>query len=274
MCLYWICCKKNGVLSVENQITSEKYHGWLDQHKKTFEEARYSGQKNSEVNVEFMYHLETQIKAVAQYKIDPKNNQEFGVTYEDISKLPSEIKELVSFNPDVLSGKLIKLIVSDENIKKKIINLFSKDNFLPSNISPKNFYNMIKMMDQGEILYVSYMCYVNEISENKLRLNYKFMKSEKSKKISEMANSLRYYNFSSNQIVGLCCQIKSIFGLSICSDSFFTFLSFLITINKPYFKPFIDKDFKKELINDFKKLQHRGLNKTNNVSPNENMNIL
>ena len=37
--------QKNGVLSIEQQITIEQYSGWLEQHKKNFEEARYSGQK-------------------------------------------------------------------------------------------------------------------------------------------------------------------------------------------------------------------------------------
>lgn len=249
--------QKNGVLPVEKQITSEKYHGWLDQHKKTFEEARYSGEKNSEVNVEFMYHLATQIKAVVQYEIDPKNNQEFDVTDEDISKLPSEIEELVPFNPDLLSGKLIKLIISDENIKKKTIDLFSIGYFFPSNISPKNFCNMVKMLDQREILYVAYMCYANIISKNN-----KFIKSEKNKKISEIADRLRYEHISPDTIVELCCQIKSIFGFSIGSDSFVTlFENVLKTINKPSYYTF-SLDSK------------RKLNSINNVSPNEIINIL
>ena len=33
-----------------NQISSEQYVGWIEQHKKTFEEARYSGQKKYDVN--------------------------------------------------------------------------------------------------------------------------------------------------------------------------------------------------------------------------------
>ena len=85
---------KKGILSQNNQISSEQYVGWIEQHKKTFEEARYSGQKKYDVNVEFLYHLATQIKAVVQYRMDPKNNQKFTVTDEELSQLPKEIQQM------------------------------------------------------------------------------------------------------------------------------------------------------------------------------------
>lgn len=242
--------QEKGIVSGEYQITPEKYYELLEKHKKTFEEARYSGQKNSDVNVEFMYHLATQIRAVAKFKIESKYNEIFTIKDEDISKLPSEIK------------KLIELSASDEKIKKKTIDLFSKGYFLPSNILPQNFYNMVEMMDQREILYVTYMCYVNEISKDKLSFIYSFMRSEKSKKIFEIADRLRNGYISSNQVVELCCQIKSIFGFSIGSDSFVTLFDMVLkTINKPSHYCF-SLDSK------------RKLNSINNVSPNEIINIL
>ena len=112
---------KKGVLSQNNQISSEQYVGWIEQHKKTFEEARYSGQKKYDVNVEFLYHLVTQIKAVVQYRMDPKNNQKFTVTDEELSQLPKEIQQMASFHSYLLSEDLIKLIANNEEIKNKII---------------------------------------------------------------------------------------------------------------------------------------------------------
>lgn len=73
-----------------------------------------------------MYHLATQIKAVVQYKMNPKKDQMFTLTYEDISKLPSEFDELVSFYPYFMSKELIELITSNEGIQKKYIIYFLK----------------------------------------------------------------------------------------------------------------------------------------------------
>lgn len=73
-----------------------------------------------------MYHLATQIKAVVQYKMNPKKDQMFTLTYEDISKLPSEFDELVSFYHYFMSKELIELITSNEGIQKKYIIYFLK----------------------------------------------------------------------------------------------------------------------------------------------------
>ena len=227
--------QKKGIISTDQKITTEQYSGWLEQHKKTFEEARYSGQKNYDVNVEFMYHLTTQIKAVVQYKMDPKNNQMFTVADEELSKLPSEIKQLVSFHSNLLSEELIKLIISDEEIKTKIVDLFSQNYILPRDISQENFYNMIKIMDQNEITYISYICYMAEYYE---KLNGSIIQSEKSeknniKKVFKIAGIFKALNISTNQIIGLCIQIKTTLGIKITND-FFATLFEVLQNNKLY----------------------------------------
>lgn len=118
---------EKGVLLREKYISSEQYVGWLEQHKRTFEEARYSGQKKYDVNLEFLYHLTTQIKAVVQYRMDPKNNQKFTVTDDELAQLPDEIKQMASFHSHLMSENLIKLIANDEKIKNKFVNLFSNE---------------------------------------------------------------------------------------------------------------------------------------------------
>lgn len=227
--------QKKGILSTEQQITTEQYSGWLEQHKKNFEEARYSGQKNYGVNVEFMFHLATQIKAVVQYRMDPKNNQIFTVTDEELSKLPPEIEQLASFHSHLLSEQLIKLIVSDDDIKNKIIDLFSQNYILPNNVSQNNFYNMIKTMDQREITYISYMCYM---IENYDRLNSSMIQGEEIKKanirkVFEIAGIFKTHDISPNEIVGLCCQVKSVLGVKIGNDLFVTMFDTLKS-NKLY----------------------------------------
>lgn len=227
--------QKKGIISTDQKITTEQYSGWLEQHKKTFEEARYSGQKNYDVNVEFMYHLTTQIKAVVQYKMDPKNNQMFTVTDEELSKLPSEIKQLVSFHPNLLSEELIKLITNNDEIKTKIINLFSQSYILPRNVSQKNFYNMINIMNQREIEYIGYICYM---VENYEKLNMSVIQSEESektniRKVFEIAGIFKALNISTNQIIGLCIQIKTTLGIKITND-FFATLFEVLQNNKLY----------------------------------------
>ena len=111
--------QNKGVLDTEEHITKEQYESWIEQHKKTFEESRYSGEKKYDVNIEFLHHLANQIKAVAQYKIEPKSDQIFTITDEEISKLPIEIQKIASYNRNIISEKLIKILAANDEIKKK-----------------------------------------------------------------------------------------------------------------------------------------------------------
>lgn len=207
---------KKGVLSQNNQISSEQYVGWIEQHKKTFEEARYSGQKKYDVNVEFLYHLATQIKAVVQYRMDPKNNQKFTVTDEQLSQLPKEIQQMASFHSYLLSEDLIKLIANNEEIKNKIILLFSNKYVIPpKNVSPLDFYNMIRLMDDKEIIYVSYLCYMFQ-NYDKLNSGAIDGQQEKeTKKAFEIAGIFNSIGITPNKVIGFFVQIKEVFGEKI-----------------------------------------------------------
>lgn len=207
---------EKGVLPQENQITSEQYVGWLDQHKKTFEEARYSGQKRYDVNVEFLYHLATQIKAVVQYRMDPKNDQKFEVTDEELAQLPEEIKQMASFHSHLMSEDLIRLIANNKEVKEKIILLFSKEYILPSKgISPLDFYNMVKLMNNREIAYASYLCYMIQ-NYDQLRTEVNRDKSqEEIRKAFEIAGIFKRLGVQPNKVIGLLVQIKETFGVGI-----------------------------------------------------------
>lgn len=211
--------QENGLLSSPIHISQEQFSGWLDQHKKTFEESRFSGQKEYDVSVEFMYHLATQIRAVVQYEMAPKKNQQFTITNEDLLKLPLEIRKLASIHPNLISAELIKLIISDENIKNKIIQLLLQQDNLPKGISQKNFYDMIKSFDIDEINYVFNLChFVKKHSQLNLNImNDKMHSFENSYKMGALFNINK---LSSDNIVGLCVQIKSILGITINSETF------------------------------------------------------
>ena len=209
------------MISATEHISQDQFAGWLDQHKRSFEEARYPGQKKYDTSIEFMYHLQTQIRAVAQYKMTPKDNQKFTVTDEELAKLPPEIKQLASFHSNFLSEELIKLIASDNKIKQKIIDLFSQEYTLPSDISANDFCNLIKIMEIKEILYISYICY---LVKNYFNLNFSnFDKSdEKNKdtyKAMKIAGMLEEIRFTPSQIVGFCIQLKSSFSISINNNT-------------------------------------------------------
>ena len=218
------------ILPKEPQISSEQYVSWIEQHKKTFEESRYSGEKQYDVNVEFLYHLATQIKAVVQYKIDPKNNQKFSVTDEELEQLPEEIKQLATFHSHLMSEELIKLIANDEDAKNKIIYLFSSEYVLPSDdVSQLDFYNMIKLMDNKEISYTSYLCYM---IKNYDKLNSGILDIEEKsevKKAFEIARMLKSVGIMPNKVIGFLVQIKEVFGknISIGNDSIYELLEAL-----------------------------------------------
>lgn len=245
---------EKGVLLREKYISSEQYVGWLEQHKRTFEEARYSGQKKYDVNIEFLYHLATQIKAVVQYRMDPKNNQKFTVTDDELAQLPDEIKQMASFHSHLMSENLIKLIANDEKIKNKFVNLFSNEYILPyKNMSPFDFFNMIKLLNNMEIMYLSYLCFLIE-NYDKLNLETFNKISDDVKKTVEIAGIFKSINLSINKVISLFVQIKEIVGegISLGNGSITRVLNVLnqVITQQYYNKNNIDYNYNKE--NDIK----------------------
>jgi len=229
--------REKGIISSNQQITQEQYNSWLEQHKKTFEEARYSGQKQHNINIEFLHHLATQIKAVVQYKISPKNNQIFTITDDELSKLSVEIQQLSAVNHNLLSEKLIKLVASDKEAKEKIITLLSKQyiNYI-ENLKSNNFYKLIKDFDLDEIFFIAYLCHwssnydkLNTITNGNLGNN------EDIKKILVVVKFFNICKFSSNQIVELCIQLKSTSNQKIDNQSFIELLKVLSKLFDPIF---------------------------------------
>lgn len=211
----------NGIISPKKHISKDQYEGWLDQHKRAFEESRYPGQKKYDINVEFMYHLENQIRAVCQYMIVPNVGQQFTVKKSDLEKLPEEIGELAEAHLELLSEDLIKLIISDEKVKHKIVTLFSQKSIIPRDISSKEFYELITNMSASEIIYISYICYMTKYY-SKLDLNgYNNGKTMNDKTIQalKIAMLLNQMKFSQSYIVQFCLQLKELFHCSIDNDT-------------------------------------------------------
>ena len=213
---------EKGVLQRDNQISEEEYTSWILKHKKTFEEARYSGQKQYDVNVEFLYHLATQIRAVAQFIIEPKNEQKFSITDDEISKLPNEIKQFISFHSHLMSEELIKLIANNEEAKNKIITLFSNKYVLPQTISSIDFYKMIKLMSNQEILYCSYLYYMLSNYDTLTLESFDDEIKKEEKKILEIAEIFKLLGMSPSQTIKFIIQLKETFKdkITIGNESF------------------------------------------------------
>lgn len=213
--------QSKGLISTTKHMSQDQFAGWLDQHKRSFEEARYPGQKKYDISIEFMHHLETQIKAVVQYRMSPKNDQKFTITDEEFEKLPIEIRQLASFHSNFLSEELLKLIASDNKVKDKIVELFSQKYILPNNISASDFYNLIKIMETNEILYISYLCYLikNYATSDFTNLESDQSKSKETFQSLKIAAILKEIRFNPSQIVGFCIQLKSSFNMPINSNS-------------------------------------------------------
>lgn len=210
--------QNKGILDMEQHITKEQYDSWIEQHKKTFEESRYSGEKEYDVNIEFLYHLANQIKAVAQYRIKPKSDQIFTITDEEISKLPLEIQKLASSNSKIISEQLIKMIATDDVIKNKVSMIFSQKFVLPNDIKPKTFCEMIETMSINEIFYSSYICY---IASNFDRLKNREQNSNNGElcEMIKITKILLSYDLTPDKIVKFFCQLKTIFGSKLMINS-------------------------------------------------------
>lgn len=246
------CLQNKGIVSSKKYITQEQYIGWIEQHKKTFEECRYSGQRQYDVRIAFMYHLTTQIKAVAQYKINPRTNQQFTITDDELLRLPSEIQQLVSFRPDIVSEELLKLIANSNEIREKTINIFSQKCFLPNDITSQNFLDMIKLMNADEIEYVLMFCYaIEHPGEEVSKKIYNIMIGRYSGKKTRgnMKNELElkagknlFVKISPNTIITFINKLKSLGGSSFIVDK-----NNLILIYN-FLKSMKSKEFEKRIL--------------------------
>lgn len=109
-----------GAVESERKMTELQYRGWLNQHAVTFVDARYAGQSYHNIEVAFLFHLATQCKALAQYVIEPDKKENVNLTEEEINKIPAIISKLASLNKKLITQKLIKLVVHDDDKRLKL----------------------------------------------------------------------------------------------------------------------------------------------------------
>lgn len=277
--------KKINLISTNQKISYEKYISWLEQHKKTFEQARYSGQAKHAINLEFLYHLTKQIKAVADYKISPSKNQEFDLKLNNhemanvnatfiANTIKNQEKNLWKTLPPNNDNE-IKSFISNEEISPlpdKIQNIFQ---FINLRIMSKEFLNLIKNDKeiQTKLMYMinCYGIYFFEeinssalsrllISFNQEEIGYvvKICKlvsqehippfdhqSQEQKNIENIVTALELLNYSVNDIIDYMAYLKKKYHCQINSDLFINFIDYAQILNNYY--DMIDNDIKESI---------------------------
>lgn len=121
------------------------------------------------------------------------------------------------------------------------------------NMSPFDFFNMIKLLNNMEIMYLSYLCFLIE-NYDKLNLETLNKISDDVKKTVEIAGIFKSINLSINKVISLFVQIKEIVGegISLGNDSITRVLNVLnqVITQQYYNKNNIDYNYNKE--NDIK----------------------
>lgn len=239
----------------------------------TNEETRYAGQKKYNINLEFLYHLAKQIKAVAQYKIKPNENQIFDFKlneekfdYSDIDyigqimklleinirndfKLENDVDKFESYN--MFEEELSKMAVDIQDllcsinfnlISKNLVKLISRDFDAKEKLSyliNSNNLAVLREMDSESLCNLISFCDIDEI---KYLMRYHLKQDEKNPE--NIANSFKMLNFTINDVINYSVYLKKKFNCRIDNNIFLTFIDFMSFIDFYYKR--IDEDILEE----------------------------
>lgn len=206
---------KKELIELEPKISNNQFKKLLEKHKNVFVEARYQGEKDCDVNIEFLYHLAKQIRAVVQYELERGDAQPFEKLVKQFYKIQfdkefnDEFKKLVLFYRPLLLPELCRLILESENKKEKINEIIVCADILPKGISRTNFYNLIKMMSFEEIEYIYQMLGVIKVycSLKKYSGRDRVLKDEEvdiSEKVFKFIGEFKTFN----EFINFCCGWK------------------------------------------------------------------
>ena len=161
--------QKNNKVKRLNLLEENKYHSWVEHHKRTFEKARYGGQIYHKVNLEFLFHLATQICAVAQYKICPTEEQKKFNNFENIEELPTQVIKLFHLDSSLVDEKLINLISKNKDKREVFIKIMKNETIINTVIKKTiiEFYKLIKYFNYDEIVLI--VNYINEYNREYIK---------------------------------------------------------------------------------------------------------
>lgn len=192
------------IIFPRRKMYQTEYLDWVDKHKKTFEEARYSGQNVSNVNLEFLFHLATQIKSVSQFKINPTNTQDFNIVVDgDLLIKQGEFdigKILVKLQQDVTNS------LKYDKVREVTYNTLSEDEFKSMPNELQKFFSFDLRLLSDELI---------ELVKNDKEVEDKisFINMHNCKSILREVSNSTFYNLVK------CCDIKEIdYILKLCYD--------------------------------------------------------
>ena len=192
------------IIFPRRKMYQTEYLDWVDKHKKTFEEARYSGQNVSNVNLEFLFHLATQIKSVAQFKISPTNTQDFDIGVDGdllIKQGNFDIRKiLVKLQQDVSNS------LKYDKVNEVTYNTLSEDKFKSISNELQKFFSFDLKLLSDELI---------ELVKNDKDVEDKisFINMHHCKSILREVSNSTFYNLVK------CCDINEIdYILKLCYD--------------------------------------------------------
>lgn len=186
--------KSKGKLIAQEKMERGKYSSWLEMHKKIFVDARYGGETNHDMSLEFLFHLTQQIQAVAQFYISPLDKQNFQVSDRELMDLPDDIQKLFNYNQNLISRKLIELISKEPEKQELLLKILAHEEIIKklTELRPNYFCLLLEKMNISEIILVSSLLqYIDKNKQNNI-------------------NEFNYLKlFDINQLVWICIWLKS-----------------------------------------------------------------
>lgn len=272
-----------GIVVSKTRMHKTEYLNWVLKHKKTFEEARYSGQNVSNVNLEFLFHLATQIKSVAQFKINPTNKQDFNITFNGdllikngvikigniLQKLQQNITSTLKYD---IAKKVTNIDITSEefnSMPKELQELFSFDSSLISKelieslknkdvLKKISFINMcnekkeLQKINNSTFYNLISNCDLDEIkyllklyySVNDIYYFHNNSNTEDSKYVKNIVDFFNMTAFSFDNIINYSVFIKNKYNLKINDDLFMLFADYMDALKYYYFE--LDKELSEQ----------------------------
>ncbi len=229
------------IITPRKSMEKDEYLGWIEKHKRAFEDSRYPGEKYTEVSVEFMLHFATQLGALSHYYISKTPEQEFTITdaelekLKDLLQLTPEVNDIMVSHRNLFSENLIKLIIHNPEKKNIIINIFSKGNKILKYVNASLLCDLVETMDIDEVNYILFTCYYiyGQNSDNQ----------DDNKKIAYM---LRFYGIKPSKLIHFCILMKKTYYIKINYDVLkiiFDLLSSYDKVIEQYDKQELYKDY-------------------------------
>lgn len=177
--------KQKGIIFGKRNMSQEEYISWIDQHKKTYEETRYAGQNKYDINLEFLYHLTKQIKAVAQYKIKPTKIQQFDI----------DINQNMNYEEMNFIYKILETL--EKEVRKDICSLGDGELFNSYYISEDEFSRMPSdLQDIAQLMYgiISKELIDLVLSNKKMESKLSIVNTYTNRSVLKHMNTNSFYN--------------------------------------------------------------------------------